>query len=298
MRIASLVPSATEMLLAIGLGDSVVAVTHECDYPPEAASLPQLTRTVVPAGLGAREIDQAVKRIVADGMRLYELDSERLAVLAPELIVAQQICEVCAVSYEDVLDLAARIPSRPRVLSQDPSRLSDLLDDVTRLGEAAGVAADASLLRRRLEERLARVADAVAGRDRRRVLALEWLDPPFAAGQWVPEMVEAAGGVDVIGTAAEKSSEQSWEQLAAAGAEDVVVMPCGYHAEEALREASEHLGELRGLGAERAWAVDAASSFSRPGPRLLDGVELLAHLLHPGAVAAPQGIGFSRLALG
>ena len=190
MRIASLVPSATEMLFAIGLGDGVVAVTHECDYPTAAASLPQLTRTVVPAGLGAGEIDATVKRIVGEGGPLYELDAERLAELAPDLIVAQQVCEVCAVSYEDVVDLAARMPGRPRVLSQDPAGLDDVLDDVTRLGDATGRSADAARLRRELEQRLARVTEAVAGRPRRRVLALEWLDPPFVGGHWVPEMIE------------------------------------------------------------------------------------------------------------
>ena len=297
MRIASLVPSATEMLFAIGLGDSVVAVTHECDYPQAAASLPQLTRTVVPAGLGAREIDATVKQIVGDGGPLYELDADRLGELAPDLIVAQQVCEVCAVSYEDVLEVAARIPGRPPVLSQDPASLSDVLDDVIRLGESTGRGREAARLRRRLEERLARVGDSVAGRPRRRVMALEWLDPPFVGGHWVPEMIEAAGGIDVIGRAGEKSAEQSWEQLRGCGAVDLLVMPCGYHLAESEREARGHLAALRGLGAERGWAVDAAASFSRPGPRLIDGVELLAHLLHPGAAGRPDGVGSSPLPL-
>ena len=297
MRIASLVPSATEMLFAIGLGDGVVAVTHECDYPTAAASLPQLTRTVVPAGLGAGEIDATVKRIVGEGGPLYELDAERLAELAPDLIVAQQVCEVCAVSYEDVVDLAARMPGRPRVLSQDPAGLDDVLDDVTRLGDATGRSANAARLRRELEQRLARVTEAVAGRPRRRVLALEWLDPPFVGGHWVPEMIEAAGGVDVIGNPGEKSSEQAWERLSACGAEDVVVMPCGYGPAQSQREANDHLAALHSLGAERGWAVDAAASFSRPGPRLIDGVELLAHLLHPGALAAPDGVASAPLPL-
>ena len=298
MRIASLVPSATEMLFALGFGDSVVAVTHECDYPPAATSLPQLTRTVVPAGLGAREIDATVKRTVGEGRPLYELDAELLATLAPDLIVAQQVCEVCAVSYEDVLEVAAGIPGRPRVLSQDPAGLCDVLDDITHLGDAAGREDDARLLREELEQRLGRVREAVAGRPRRRVLSLEWLDPPFVGGHWVPEMIDAAGGIDVIGEAGEKSSEQGWEQLSSCRPEDVVVMPCGYGLPDSEREAREHLAELRGLGAERAWAVDAAASFSRPGPRLIDGVELLAHLLHPGAApVASDGVESSPLPL-
>ncbi|HEY5051834.1 MAG TPA: ABC transporter substrate-binding protein, partial [Solirubrobacterales bacterium] len=157
MRIASLVPSATEMLFALGLGDSVVAVTHECDYPEQALSLPHLTSTVLPEGLGAAEIDATVKAIVAEGRALYKLDEERLAELAPDLIVTQAICAVCAVSYEDVLEIAARLPSRPRVIQQDPNTLNEVLEDVVRLGEATGVADAAHELRGELEGRLAAV---------------------------------------------------------------------------------------------------------------------------------------------
>lgn len=295
MRIASLVPSATEMLFALGLGEQVVAVTHECDYPPQARSLPQLTRTVVPDGLSAAEIDAEVKRLVGEGRALYELDEERLGAAAPELILTQAVCEVCAVSFEDVEAVAERLPGRPRVLSLDPATLGAVLDDVGRLGAAAGAPGAAAELRAELEGRLRAVEGAVAGARRCPTLALEWLDPPFVGGHWVPEMVAAAGGEDVAGRRGEKSFETSWNALRGLGAEVVVVMPCGFYVDQAHAQAEEHGVELDRLGARRVFAVDAASSFSRPGPRLLDGIELFAHLLHPDRVDEPGGVGFREL---
>ncbi len=209
MKIASLVPSATEMLFALGLGGDVVGVTHECDHPPAAAGLPHLTRTVLPPGLGAGEIDAAVKEVVGEGRALYTLDEERLAGLEPDLIVTQAVCEVCAVSYEDVAAVVARLPGDPRVLQQDPSTLGEVLEDVTRLGAAAGIEARATEIRRGLEARLEAVRDAVAGEPRPRVLAFEWLDPPFLGGHWVPEMIELAGGEDVVGRPGRKSPQVS-----------------------------------------------------------------------------------------
>jgi iron complex transport system substrate-binding protein len=295
MRIASLVPSATEMLFALGLGGDVVAVTHECDYPPAARELPHLTATVLPEGLSAGEIDAAVKSVVGEGRALYSLDEERLAELDPDLIVTQAVCAVCAVSYEDVVAVAARLPSRPRVVQQDPSGLGEVLEDVTRLGEAAGLEARASELRRELEERLQAVRAAVAGAPRPRVLALEWLDPPFVGGHWIPEMIAIAGGEDVAGRAGEKSPEVSWERLAGLDPDVVVAMPCGWYLEDSRAQAKEHLEQIAALAPERVFAVDAASTYSRPGPRLVDGTELLAHLLHPDLVGAPSGIGFAEL---
>jgi iron complex transport system substrate-binding protein len=293
MRIASLVPSATEMLFALGLGESVVGVTHECDFPPAAAELPHLTATVMPEGLDAGGIDAAVKEIVGEGRALYRLDEERLAELAPDLIVTQAVCDVCAVSYEDVVEVAARLPGPPRVVQQDPSTLGEVLEDVTRLGEAAGVPERAAQLRAELERRLASVRGAVAGAERPRAIALEWLDPPFVGGHWIPEMIEIAGGTDVAGRAAEKSPEVAWPDLAALDPDLVVVMPCGWYVEESRAQAIEHRERIEALGAARVFAVDAASTYSRPGPRLIDGVELLAHLLHPDLAAPPAGIGFA-----
>ncbi|HEY4778858.1 MAG TPA: cobalamin-binding protein [Solirubrobacterales bacterium] len=296
MRIASLVPSATEMLFALGLGESVVGVTHECDYPAAARELPHLTATVLPDGLSAGEIDAAVKAVVGEGKALYSLDEERLARLAPDLIVTQAVCDVCAVSFEDVVEVAARLPGPPRVLQQDPSSLGEVLEDVTRLGEVAGIEARASELRGELEERLAAIRSAVAGAPAPRVIALEWLDPPFVGGHWIPEMVALAGGVDVAGPAGAKSPEIGWEALAALAPDLVVVMPCGMYVEQSRAQAGEHRGRIAALGADRVFAVDAASTYSRPGPRLVDGTELLAHLLHPDLVEVPPaGIAFTQL---
>ena len=272
MRIASLVPSATEMLFALGLGDSVVAVTHECDYPPHARSLPHLTRTVLPAGLDAGEIDRAVKATVAEGRALYELDEERLAELDPDLIVTQAVCDVCAVSYEDVLEVAARLPSRPRVVQQDPSTLGEMLEDVIRLGEATGMEAEAHELRGELEGRLATVRAAVSGAPPPRVIALEWLDPPFVGGHWIPEMISIAGGEDVAGPPGLKSPEVGWGALSGLDPDVVIAMPCGWYVGGVARAGG------RALGADRR-------PRRRPGLRGRRGLDLLA----TGAAAGRRG---------
>src|SRR4051794_613266 len=214
MRIASLVPSATEMLYALGLGDAVVGVTHECDYPPQAAGKPHLTRSVIPAGLSAAEIDREVRERTERGEAIYELDAERLRELAPDLIVSQQVCEVCAVSFEDVRAVARSIPSDPAVLSLDPSTIGEVLADVRTLGAAADASEAAERLLADAAERLDRVAEAVEGAGRPRVLALEWLDPPYAGGHWVPQMIELAGGEDVLGLPGEKSRTFEWGEAA------------------------------------------------------------------------------------
>jgi iron complex transport system substrate-binding protein len=283
------------MLFALGLGEQVVAITHECDYPAEAQGKRHLTRSLVPAGLSAGEIDAEVRRLTGEGRHLYELDEPALAGLDVDLIVTQEVCEVCAVSYNDVVAVAARLPSKPRVISLDPTNLGEVLADLPRLGEAAGAAERASALRNELESRLEAVRRRVAGAPRPRVLALEWLDPPFIGGHWVPEMIEIAGGRDVLGVAGAKSRTAAWDELAAANPDVVVAMPCGWDARQSRREAESHLAQVRALGAERIWAVDAAASFSRPGPRLVEGAELLAHLLHPDRVDAPAGVPFERV---
>jgi iron complex transport system substrate-binding protein len=297
VRIASLVPSATEMLFALGLGNQVVAVTHECDYPPEANGKQHLTRSLVPAGLSAGEIDAEVRRLTGEGRHLYELDERALRELDVDLIVTQAVCEVCAVSYDDVLAVAARLPSHPRVISLDPSNLGEVLADIPRLGKAAGVADRAIALRNDLERRLQDVSAAVEGSSRARVLALEWLDPPFIGGHWVPEMIEIAGGEDVLGVARAKSRTAEWDELAASAPDVIVAMPCGWDARKARTEVESRAAEVGAIRAERIWAVDAAASFSRPGPRLVEGTELLAHLLHPDRVDAPEGVPFETVAL-
>jgi iron complex transport system substrate-binding protein len=294
VRIASLVPSATEILFALGLGDQVVAVTHECDYPPEAARRRHLTRSLVPEGLPAGQIDAEVRRLSGEGRHLYELDEPTLAELDVDLIVTQAVCEVCAVSYDDVVAVAARLPTRPQVISLNPSSLGEVLDDVPRLGQATGVAEGAIRLRDALGRRLDHVRSAVAGASRPRVLALEWLDPPFIGGHWVPEMIEIAGGQDVLGVPGAKSRTVEWDELAASEPSVLVAMPCGWNARQARSEVEAHAAEVAAIGAEHIWAVDAAASFSRPGPRLVEGTELLAHLLHPDRVQAPAGVSFER----
>jgi iron complex transport system substrate-binding protein len=292
VRIASLVPSATEMLFALGLGDQVVAVTHECDYPPEAQSKPHLTRSLVPEGLSAGEIDSAVRKLTGEGRHLYELDEPTLAELDVDLIVTQALCEVCAVSYDDVVAVAARLPSKPQVISLDPDDLGEVLDDIDRLGEVTGLAGRARDLRASLERRLDAVRAAVEGADRPRVLPLEWLDPPFTGGHWVPEMIEIAGGDPLLCVRGGKCPTAEWDEIAASSPDVVVAMPCGWDAPQARSEVESHFAEVTATGAERIWAVDGAASFSRPGPRLVDGTELLAHLLHPDRVQAPAGVPF------
>ena len=287
MRIASLVPSATELLFALGVGDQVVAVTHECDFPPEAANKPHLTRSVIPAGLAATEIDSAVRERTGRGEALYELDTYELRELDVDLIVTQAVCEVCAVSFDDVRAIAEELPSTPEVMSLDPSTLGEVLADVPRLAEAAGAEEAGERLVEESGERLDAVRRAVDGAPRPRVAALEWLDPVYVGGHWVPQMVELAGGEDVLGLAGERSRTVGWDELEAASPEVIVAMPCGYYAERAAKEALDQAARLAPLAA-RVIAVDAAAYFSRPGPRLVDGVEWLGHLLHPDLVPAPS----------
>jgi iron complex transport system substrate-binding protein len=295
MRIASLVPSATESLFALGLGESVVAVTHECDHPADALGLPRLTRSVIPEGLRPEEIDSMVREVTGSGDPLYELDEPALASVEPDLIVTQALCAVCAVSYDDVQAVAGRLPSRPEVISLDPRMLGEVLDDLVRLAEATGVAERGEAVRSQLQGRIERVRDAVDGAPRPRVVTLEWLAPPYAGGHWVPEMVELAGGRSVAGEPGRDSRTVAWDDLSAARPDVVVVMPCGLYAEEAAQQALAHGSELEFLGAAAVYAVDAASSFSRPGPRLTDGIELLGHVLHPERVRAPEGLEFRDL---
>jgi iron complex transport system substrate-binding protein len=227
--------------------------------------------------------------------RPYSLDEELLAELEPDLIVTQAVCEVCAVSYDDVVKVAARLPDGPRVLDQDPSTLGEVLEDVSRLGAAAGIEPQAAAVRQELEACLEAVRAAVACEPRPRVLALEWLDPPFLGGHWIPEMIALAGGVDVIGQPGQKSPQVEWEALADLHPDVVVAMPCGWYLEDSRAQALAHRERLDALGARQVYAVDAASTFSRPGPRLVDGVELLAHLFHPERVQPPAGIEFAEL---
>jgi iron complex transport system substrate-binding protein len=287
MRIVSLVPHATELLFALGLGDEVVAVTHECDYPPQACERARITRDVLPAGLGAREIDTAVRERTLAGEAIYELDREALAAAQPDLIVTQALCPVCAVSYEDVAGIARELPSHPLVIALDPSTLAQTHADVGTLAAATGREEAGARLVAQAQARIERVKLAVREGPRPRVLALEWLDPPYVAGHWTPQMIELAGGADVAGSPGEASRTEDWAALAAAAPQVVIAMPCGYDAPRAHAEALTYADALQELHAERVVAVDASAYFSRPGPRLSDGVELLAYILHPERVSRP-----------
>jgi iron complex transport system substrate-binding protein len=289
VRIVSLVPSATEMLFALGVGDEVTAVTHECDHPPEALDLPKVTRDVIGPGLPPDEIDRAVRELTEEGRAIYELDEHALRSLAPDLIVTQALCAVCAVSYDDVRAIAERMDPPPEVLALDPHTLGEVLGDVRTLAQATD-AKDAGVdLVQDAAARIDRVRLAVRDAPPVAVAALEWLEPIYVAGHWTPQLIEYAGGIDVLGLPGERSQMRRWDEVAAAAPEVVVCMPCGYDAERALEEAESYADELAELGARRVVAVDAAAYFSRPGPRLVDGLELMAHILHADLVPEAPG---------
>jgi iron complex transport system substrate-binding protein len=287
MRICSLLPSATEILYALGLGDSIAGVTHECDFPPEAAGKPVLIQPRVDASASPAELDGQVSALVGRGESIYSVDAELIGSIAPDLIVTQDLCHVCAASPDDLATALARLPRPPRVLTLTPRSLSDVWDDIRKVGEATGRATEARLLATRLEARIAEIESAVsAGAERPRVLCLEWLDPPYVTGHWVPEMIAKAGGRDVLGRAGEPSFKVSWDEILTTQPDVVVVMPCGYsvaRAEQEFRSAGQPVGwkDLPAVRNGRVLVVDANSYFSRPGPRLADGVALLAQLFHP-----------------
>jgi iron complex transport system substrate-binding protein len=281
MRIVSLVPSATELLFALGLGSDLIAVTHECDFPAATRALPKITRGLLPEGLSAAEIDAAIKERTLAGASIYELDADLLRELEPDLIVTQALCSVCAVSDDEVRSVAAEIDSQPVVISLDPHTIGEVLGDARTLAQATDRKDAAVELVRDAAARIDRVRLAVRGAPRPRVVALEWLDPPFIAGHWTPQLIEYAGGEDVLGLPGERSQERSWDELAAVQPELVIAMPCGFDAQIAHREAEMHRDQLARLEAGKIVAVDAAAYFSRPGPRLVDGLELLASIIHP-----------------
>ena len=287
MRICSLLPSATEILYALGLGDSVVGVTHECDFPPEAARKPFLIRPRVDPKASPAETDRLVAEIIARGESIYSVDAELLASLSPDLIVTQDLCHVCAASPDDLATALTRFEKRPRVLSLTPRTLAEVWANVRSVGEATGRQREADALADSLDQRVAAIeATARRAPSRPRVLCLEWLDPYYVGGHWVPEMVAKAGGQDVLGREREPSYRVTTEEIVAARPEVIVVMPCGY-------DVARTAAEFRQMQIPEAWkdlpavrngaifAVDANSYFSRPGPRLADGIAILANILHP-----------------
>lgn len=281
MRIVSLLPSTTEILFAIGAGDDVVGVTFECDFPPEARQRTIVSDTALPHGLTPAQIDAVVRERVAAGQELYVLDAGALHSLDPDVVVTQDLCAVCAVDVSTVDDALAHLGCRAEVVTIDPQTLDAVLESILRLGEVAGATAHATALAAELRRRLAHVADAVAGRPRPRVAVLEWTDPPFDAGHWVPDMVEAAGGLSVLGERGQRSSQITWDDLARRAPDLIVVSPCGYRLGGAVELAEELVVGAPLPRGVPVWAVDADAAFVRPGPRLVDGVETLAGIMHP-----------------
>jgi iron complex transport system substrate-binding protein len=276
MRIASLVPAATEVLFALGLGERVVGVTHECDWPPEVAALSAVTVSRLETGtLGAAEIDRLVASAARRGEPLYAVDEMVWEHIRADVVVAQEVCDVCAVSAGAVRRLDVR------VVDYSPTTLDGIASAIARLGRELGADSAGAAIATSMRARIDAVRAAVAGRARPRVFVAEWLDPPYAGGHWVPEMVAAAGGIELAGTAGERSVRTTWETIAAAAPDVVVLAPCGYDVERTLAETPA------ALPGRSVFAVDANALVSRPGPRVVEGVELLAHLFHPEAWPGP-----------
>ncbi|HTV93955.1 MAG TPA: cobalamin-binding protein [Verrucomicrobiae bacterium] len=282
MRIVSLLPSATEILFGIGAGDEVVGVTHECDYPPDASARPHLTSSALPAAGSPAEIDRHVRRSLHEGSSLYHLDAELLERLAPDLIVTQELCVVCAVSYDIVQRSVRRLRGDPRLISLEPSSLDDVFGTISFLGELTGHASGAAALLAELQSRVdalrARAGDRAL---RPRVLVLEWTDPPMSGGHWTPGLVELAGGTPVLGSPGVNSRVLAWDEVAREDPDTIVVGPCGFelertHAAIAELETNGIWRSLRAVREDRVHAIDGSAYLNRPGPRLVDTAEIIA----------------------
>jgi iron complex transport system substrate-binding protein len=291
VRIVSLLPSATEIVFALGLGDDLCGVSFECDYPEPARSVPIVSGTVLPTdgSLSAQEIDAEVSARVAAGESIYTLDDTRIRAIDPDFILAQDLCRVCAVpsgAVEEALDV---IGCHAQVVSLDPGRLDDVIACIGRVGAATGTTARADALMADLRGRVDAVRQRVEEQDRPRVLVLEWSDPPFNAGHWVPDQVEAAGGAAVLAQAGARSRRLSWDEIQAEHVDVTIFMPCGFDLAGAVAQAAALLARPEADGLGRIIAVDANAYFSRPGPRVVEGVELLERLFHGSSGSTVSG---------
>ena len=286
VRIVSLLPSTTEICFAVGAGDDVVGVTFECDFPAEARGRRIVSTSALTPGLSPAQIDVEVKARFAAGEDLYHLDEGALADLDADLVLTQDLCAVCAVDVGTVDGALRHLGCRAEVVTVDPGRLDEVVESVVSVGTATGHPEAAAVVAAGLRRRLERLEVAVAGRSRPRVAVLEWTDPPFTAGHWVPDMVVAAGGEAVLGTAGARSVETTWQQVAASAPDLVVISPCGYRLPGAVELAIGVVAAGRLPEGIPVWAVDADAAFVRPGPRLVDGVEALAALCHPTVLPA------------
>ncbi len=296
MRIVSLLPSATEIICAIGLREHLVGVTHECDYPVGVADLPKVTKTLIPHDAPSGEIDQLVREQLKTGQALYSLDLPVLESLRPDLIVTQALCDVCAVAESEVQSAACSLPGNPRVINLEPTRLSEVLECIRQVGEAAGCLSATEDCVADLQRRV----DAVAVRtakieDRPSVILLEWIDPPFCAGHWSPELVALAGGREAIGVAGARSVTIDWDEIVAADPEVLMIACCGFDVRRTMQDlpiliSKPNWQSLTCVKTNRVFIVDGSAYFSRPGPRLVDSLEILANALHPHAHPLPDGL--------
>lgn len=293
MRIASFLASGTEICVALGLQESVVAISHECDWPPDVLDRPRLSRPRFdPAGLSSGEIDSALRHAMQEHGSVYEIDEDLLTQLTPDIILTQAVCEVCAVPTPGVRELVARRDLPAQVVSLDAHTVRDILDSIVQVGAVTGTSGEAADVVADIEARIERVKHAAASAKRPRVLALEWLDPPFAPGHWVPEMIDLAGGVNLVGTAGSHSTQTTWEALHGLDPDVLLIMPCGYDLDATKRDAESARDRLRdvaprAIDSRRAFVVDGSAYFNRSGPRFINGIEILAGLLHRGLFAAP-----------
>jgi iron complex transport system substrate-binding protein len=295
MRIVSLLPSATEIVYALGLGDRLVGVTHECDFPDEAKTKPHLTASALPFSAKSSEIDRHVRASLHQGSSLYSLDSELLERLAPDLIITQELCEVCAVSYEIVARAARRLQGDPRLISLEPSSLEDVYANIATVAELAGVPDSAAGVIDPLRMRIAALQAEVRGRARPRTLVLEWTDPPMSGGHWTPGLVEIAGGEPILANPGANSTVLAWDAIVAADPDAIIVAPCGFdlaRTHEAIADlaAIPQWNALRAVRSGHVTAIDGNAYVNRPGPRLVDTAELFANALHGGAAATAAGL--------
>jgi iron complex transport system substrate-binding protein len=287
LRIYSFIPSATEMLYALGLGDQVCGVTHECDYPPEARGKPVAIRSLMDTStMSQREIDDMVVESMSHGHGLYTIDKALLRENPPDLVITQELCDVCSVSLRDVLSTISELSKSCRVVSLKPRGLNGVLEDILTVGKACGAETAGEELVRSLEARIRRVRELAEGLDRPRVFCVEWFDPIFASGHWVPEMVDIAGGTDSLGLAGQDSRKIPWERVVAYDPEVLVLMPCGFDVDRTAQDVpllakNEAWGSIAAVKAGRVFATDGSAYYSRPGPRLVEGLELLSRMVHP-----------------
>ena len=288
MRICSLLPSATEILFSLGLGDHLVAVTHECDYPAEVAHFPTITYSAIDhRGSSSREIHTHVSQYTHSGSSIYSLNRELLEKLNPDIILTQELCHVCAVSYQEVERAVRQLEAERKILSLEPTTLEGILESIEQVGHATATAVRAVQLVQNLQKRVDRVrAEAEKTQTRPRVFAMEWLDPPFVGGHWVPQMVRLAGGRDELGRESQPSFEISWADIAHYDPEVFIFMPCGFNLERTVKELAraafpEPMYKLAAVQSGRIYAVDGSAYFNRPGPRIVDGLEILAEIIHP-----------------